>query len=334
MIMRIIVYCSSKTMSQKSPTELYEKVAKTREDACSEKWSKARHSREMERERRVWGAKWGVFWESEAWDGDKGQRGEKEGRDALSSHCIPTRHIPVHIWLQYTRSPLLTIPHSLSQTHKSRICTGTHVDTQTHQNTHTQETIVVFFPCSSEKSLYRLLSLSYLIKLLSSRAAVVTQFGGWRYSKLPHFLGDSALLHVPMRSQGNLIPIFRGCSHTEEQEVQRRLNLRMCVVPSASMHVSLEGREAGSGGPSCAGENDEAGSWDVERQVDGPRDTDWLSPLRVVQWQVGASIKNHATHACAAVGTLGSSTVWWSVCLCSVCFLTVKVVVPLFEGGL
>lgn len=334
MIMRIIVYCSSKTMSQKSPTELYEKVAKTREDACSEKWSKARHSREMERERRVWGAKWGVFGRVRHEMGTKGREEKKRGGTPWAATAFR------HVTFLFTSGCNTHDPHywlSLTPFHRHIRAAYAQARMRTHKRIKTRtlkRQLLVFFPCSSEKSLYRLLSLSYLIKLLSSRAAVVTQLGGWRYSKLPHFLGDSALLHVPMRSQGNLIPIFRGCSHTEEQEVQRRLNLRMCVVPSASMHVSLEGREAGSGGPSCAGENDEAGSWDVERQVDGPRDTDWLSPLRAVQWQVGASIKNHATHACAAVGTLGSSTVWWSVCLCSVCFLTVKVVVPLFEGGL
>lgn len=52
--------------------------------------------------------------------GTKGsKRGEKEGRGGSSSHYIPTRHIPVHIWLQYTCSLLPTIPHCLSQTYKT-----------------------------------------------------------------------------------------------------------------------------------------------------------------------------------------------------------------------
>lgn len=50
--------------------------------------------------------------------GTKGSKSEDEGRTGSNSHCIPTRHIPVHIWLQYTCSLLLTIPRCLSQTHK------------------------------------------------------------------------------------------------------------------------------------------------------------------------------------------------------------------------
>lgn len=70
--------------------------------------------------------------------GTKGsKRGENEGWNGSSSHCIPTRHIPVHIWLQYTRSTLQTIPHSPSQTHKTQrsltcICTGTHAQIHIH----------------------------------------------------------------------------------------------------------------------------------------------------------------------------------------------------------
>lgn len=306
MIMRIIVYCRSKTVSQKSPTELYEKVAKTWEDVCSEKWSKAKHSREMERERRrVWGAKRGVFGRLRHEMGTKGREEKKRGGTPWAATAFR------HVTFLFTSGCNTHDPHywlSLTPFHRHIRAVYAQARMWTHKRIKTRTTQLFFFPARLRK-VFIVSSLYYLIKLLSSRAAVVTQLGGWRYSKLPHFLGDSALLHVPMRSQGNPIPIFRGCSHTEEQEVQRRLNLRMCVVSSASMHVSLEGREAGSGGPSCVGENDEAGSWDVERQVDGPRDTDWLSPLRAVQWQVGASIKNHATHACATVGTLGSSTV-------------------------
>lgn len=43
------------------------------------------------------------------------------------------------------------------------------------------------------------------------------------------------------------------------------------------MHVSLEGREVGSTGPNSTGENDEAGIWDIERQVDGPTDRPTVS---------------------------------------------------------
>lgn len=111
MIMRIIVYCSAKTMSQKSPTELYEKVAKTREDACSEKWSKARHSREMERERRVWGAKWGVFGRVRHEMGTKGREEKKRGGTPWAATAF--RHVTFlftsgcnthdpHYWLSLT----------------------------------------------------------------------------------------------------------------------------------------------------------------------------------------------------------------------------------------
>lgn len=49
------------------------------------------------------------------------------------------------------------------------------------------------------------------------------------------------------------------CSHTEEQEVQRRLNLKMCVVRLA-VHTSLwrEGRQVE--GDRAARGDDEAGS--------------------------------------------------------------------------
>lgn len=43
------------------------------------------------------------------------------------------------------------------------------------------------------------------------------------------------------------------------------------------MHVSLEGGEVGSTGPNSTGENDEAGIWDTERQVDGPTDRPTVS---------------------------------------------------------
>lgn len=87
----------------------------------------------------------------------------------------------------------------------------------------------------------------------------MTQLGDWRYSELSHFFGDSARLCVPMCSQGNPISIFMSCSHTEEQEVERRLNLKTCVVCSQA-YVSLEGRETAGGRPSRAQGNDEAGS--------------------------------------------------------------------------
>lgn len=112
MIMRIIVYCRSKTVSQKSPTELYEKVAKTREDVCSEKWSKAKHSREMERERRrVWAAKRGVFWRLRHEMGTKGREEKKRGGTPWAATAF--RHVTFlftsgcnthdpHYWLSLT----------------------------------------------------------------------------------------------------------------------------------------------------------------------------------------------------------------------------------------
>lgn len=87
----------------------------------------------------------------------------------------------------------------------------------------------------------------------------MTQLGGWRYSELSHFFGDSARLCVPMCSQGNPISIFMSRSHTEEQEVERRLNLKTCVVCSRA-YVSLEGRKRLADDRAVRRGNDEAGS--------------------------------------------------------------------------
>lgn len=155
--------------------------------------------------------------------GQRAARREREGRDALEqplhsgpshscSHLAAIHTIPVANYPSHVRSEAPPPP-------PSRLCAGTQVDAQERQNVSTQPT--AFFFLSDEVFFFLIIPpLFYLIKLLSSRAAAATQLGGCRYSKPPRFLGDSALLRVPMRSQGNPIPIFRSCSRTEEQEVQ------------------------------------------------------------------------------------------------------------------
>lgn len=54
--------------------------------------------------------------------------------------------------------------------------------------------------------------------------------------------------------------------------------------------------------------------------------------LRSGKRQVGKSITNHVTHACATRATWNQRGVMQ--CWCRVCRLTVKVVVSLSEGGL
>ena len=141
--------------------------------------------------------------------GTEGQKTEKEGRAALTSHCIPTSHILVHIWLQYTQSLLLTIPNSISHTHKiggslTRLM-HRHVCGHTNASKHAHPATFFFFLCVSLLQKDYNFPLPWLIKLLP-RAALVTHLGGQRYSKPPHFLGDSALLHVPVLSRGKLDP--------------------------------------------------------------------------------------------------------------------------------
>ncbi len=168
--------------------------------------------------------------------GTKGsKRGEKEGRDGSSSHCIPTRHIPVHIWLQYTRSLLLTIPYSLSQTLKiwrsltracvhSRIKT-THITAPKKQNS---KCLILLF----EKKSSFLSSLSYQASFQQSCSGGTV---GWlrvvKAAPLPRWLSTVACSHaLPGKPDPNIYRHTHMCSHTEEQEVQRRLNLKMCVV--------------------------------------------------------------------------------------------------------
>lgn len=111
---------------------------------------------------------------------------------------------------------------------------------------------------------------------------------------LPWWLSTAPCSHaLSGKPDPNIYRHTHMCSHTEEQEVQRRLNLKMCVV-RLEAHMPLW-REGGPGSVRVWG-GDEAGSWDIERQVDGPTDTDWLSPLRAVHWQVEASVKNCVTH--------------------------------------
>lgn len=87
-------------------------------------------------------------------------------------------------------------------------------------------------------------------------------------------------------------------THTDEQEVQRRLDLMMCVVRLEVNTASLERRAAACWGPDHDG-------GDEERQVDRPTDTDWLSPLQAVHWQVGASVKKKHAAQVLLWGHLG-----------------------------
>lgn len=130
----------------------------------------------------------------------------------------------------------------------------------------------------------------------SPQEAVVTQLGAWKYSELAHFFGDLALLCVPMCYHWNTISIFRS-AQTEDREVKRRLNLKMCVVCSqehilVSLPVSLEGdRNKSWRTKLCAGEwlGSELRQWETS-----VRDK-WTG--RHTQ---SVSITNHLTHVCAA----------------------------------
>lgn len=108
------------TMSQKAPSDLCNTQQRHKETyAVKHDQQQDIVERDEVRKKGLRGIR-GVFGRARNEVGTKGsERGENEGRDGSSSHCIPTRHIPVHIWLQYTHLPLLTIPHSPSQTHKT-----------------------------------------------------------------------------------------------------------------------------------------------------------------------------------------------------------------------
>lgn len=172
--------------------------------------------------------------------GTEGQKTEKEGRAALTSHCIPTSHILVHIWLQYTQSLLLTIPNSISHTHKiggslTRLM-HRHVCGHTNASKHAHPATFFFFLCVSLLQKDYNFPLPQLIKLLP-RAALVTHLGGQRYSKPPHFLGDSALLHVPVLSRGKLDPnIQLLLTHRRTGSTEKTKSEDVCG-PSAGMHI-------------------------------------------------------------------------------------------------
>lgn len=193
----------------------------------------------MERERRVWGAKRGAFGRARHEMGTKGsKRGEKEGRDGSSSHCIPTRHIPVHIWLQYTRSPLLTIPHSLSQTHRiwrsltriCRICTGTQHIKQcklplTRKIPMYLETLKSFF-FHQWICLRKVLIISSLSYQASFQQSCSGGTVGWlRVAKaalLPRWLSAVACSHtLPRKPDPSIYRHTHMCSHTQRNRKYR-----------------------------------------------------------------------------------------------------------------
>lgn len=134
--------------------------------------------------------------------------------------------------------------------------------------------------------------------------------GVFKAAPLPLWVSTAARSHALQSSaRGNLIPIFTGvhaCAHPQRNRKYREdKNLKMCVVCLEACIISPERRG-----------HDKAGSWDTERQVDRPADTDWLSPLGAVQRQVGASVKNTSS-AVETVARRGRKTqAGESVCVC------------------
>lgn len=130
--------------------------------------------------------------ENEAWGGDKGQSEEKEGWDTPSSQCIPARHIPVHIWLQYTRYPLPNRHHSLSHAHTRDLKLSiiayvqAHMWTQKSENTLNQRFLLPPPYTNTHKQCVRL-NTHYLLSFLSCQASLHKRGSGDRAGWLKVF---------------------------------------------------------------------------------------------------------------------------------------------------